>query len=158
MSDKEDATASLGHSKVLSVQNSVGEPIPEFPKRPEDGTKRPSSVDGQDTGDVFPHDPLRAKKSDQSAELQREIAAIIVESASQTGDGEGLAGGSSDKDVDGNRPSWVRLVSEDLREVAMIRHSGEAVVQNSGRKGVNLGEPRRLPAERVPSHRRRLYA
>jgi len=44
MSDNEDAATSLGHSEVLSVQNSVREPIPEFPQRPEDGSKRPSSV------------------------------------------------------------------------------------------------------------------
>jgi hypothetical protein len=38
MSDKEDATAALGHSIELSVQNSVGDPIPEFSQRPDDGT------------------------------------------------------------------------------------------------------------------------
>ena len=37
MSDKEDAAASLGNSEVLSVQNSVGEAIPELSHRPEDG-------------------------------------------------------------------------------------------------------------------------
>jgi hypothetical protein len=153
MSDKEDATTSLGNSKVLSVQDSVGEPIPEFPKRPEDGAKCPSSVNRQDTGDVFPHDPSRSKKADQSAELQREIAAIIVKSASESGVGEGLAGGSPDEEVEGNRPSWVVGIAEDLREVAMIRHSGVVVLQNFGREFVDLREPRRLPAQRVPCHR-----
>jgi hypothetical protein len=38
MSDNEDSTTLLGHSEVLSVQNSVGDPIPEFAQRPEDGT------------------------------------------------------------------------------------------------------------------------
>jgi hypothetical protein len=38
MSDKEDPAAALGNSEVLSVQNSVGDPIPEFPQRPDDGT------------------------------------------------------------------------------------------------------------------------
>ena len=42
MSNKEDTTASLGYSEVLSVKNSVGEPIPEFCQGPEDGTKVPS--------------------------------------------------------------------------------------------------------------------
>jgi hypothetical protein len=37
-SDKDDATASLGYSEVLSVQHSVGDAIPEFSQRPEDGT------------------------------------------------------------------------------------------------------------------------
>lgn len=42
--DNEDATAALGNSEVLSVKNSVGEPIPEFDQHPEEGAKIPSSV------------------------------------------------------------------------------------------------------------------
>ncbi|VAZ77504.1 hypothetical protein LAUMK15_03873 [Mycobacterium persicum] len=45
MSDNEDSVAALGNSEVLSVQNSVGDPIPELRQRPEDGTKVPSIVD-----------------------------------------------------------------------------------------------------------------
>lgn len=44
MSNNEDATAPLWNSEELSVQHSVGEPIPEFDHAPEDGTKVPSSV------------------------------------------------------------------------------------------------------------------
>jgi hypothetical protein len=44
ISDNEHTTAALGHSKVLSVKHSVGEPIPEFAQAPEYGTKVPSSV------------------------------------------------------------------------------------------------------------------
>jgi hypothetical protein len=43
-SNNEDATAPLGYSKVLSVKNAVGEPIPEFAQHPEEGAKVPSSV------------------------------------------------------------------------------------------------------------------
>jgi hypothetical protein len=44
MSNKEDSFPSLGNAEVLSVQHSVGEPIPEFCQRPENGTKvSPSS-------------------------------------------------------------------------------------------------------------------
>jgi hypothetical protein len=57
MSDKEDATAPLWNSSVLSVKNSVGEPIPDFPQRPEEGSKRPSFINRQDTGDVLPDQP-----------------------------------------------------------------------------------------------------
>src|SRR5579872_6423491 len=42
MSDNEDTTASLGYSKVSSVQNPVGPPVPELSQRPEEGTKVPS--------------------------------------------------------------------------------------------------------------------
>jgi len=38
-SDNERTTTALGHSEILSVQRSVGEPIPEFSQRPEEGTK-----------------------------------------------------------------------------------------------------------------------
>lgn len=51
MSDNEHTPSSLRnrpakpvHSDVLSVQHSVGEPIPEFDHAPEDGSKVPSSV------------------------------------------------------------------------------------------------------------------
>jgi hypothetical protein len=44
MSDNEHATAALWNSEELSVQHSVGEPIPEFDHAPEDGAKVPSSV------------------------------------------------------------------------------------------------------------------
>jgi hypothetical protein len=37
MSDKEHPSAALGYSEVLSVQNSVGDPIPEFSQRPDNG-------------------------------------------------------------------------------------------------------------------------
>jgi len=42
--DNEDSTATLRDSEVLSVQHSVGEPIPELDQRPEEGTKVPSTV------------------------------------------------------------------------------------------------------------------
>ena len=44
ISDHEDSTACLGHSEELSVQDSVGEAIPEFFHRPEDGAKVFTSV------------------------------------------------------------------------------------------------------------------
>jgi hypothetical protein len=44
ISDNEDTTASLGNSEVLSVQDSVGPPVPEFSQRPKDGAKVPSFV------------------------------------------------------------------------------------------------------------------
>jgi|SRR5690606_34311720 len=44
ISDNEHTTAPLWNSEVLSVKNSVGEPIPEFAQHPEEGSKVPSSV------------------------------------------------------------------------------------------------------------------
>ena len=81
-SDNEHTTAALGHSEVLSVQHSIGEPIPEFDQRPEEGAKSPSSVLRQNAGDVFPDDPARAKCCRQSDKLQREATASVGKPAS----------------------------------------------------------------------------
>ena len=71
MSDNEHTAAALWNSEVLSVKNAVGEPIPEFAHRPEDGAKRPSGVKGQDTGDVFPDQPAGACSISQSHVFER---------------------------------------------------------------------------------------
>lgn len=42
--DNEDATTTLGNSEVLRVQHAVGEPVPEFCQRPDEGAKIPPSV------------------------------------------------------------------------------------------------------------------
>jgi hypothetical protein len=44
MSDNEHAAAALWNSEELSVQDSVGEPIPEFDQPSEEGAKVPSSI------------------------------------------------------------------------------------------------------------------
>jgi hypothetical protein len=100
ISDNEDATAALGHSEILSVKNSVGEPIPEFPQRPEDDSKSPSSVMRQDTGDVFPDQPPGLLDFSKSEEFEGQVATRIIQSKSLPGLGEGLAGGAPDEEVD----------------------------------------------------------
>jgi hypothetical protein len=57
MSDNEHATAPLGNSEVLSVKDTIGELIPEFPHRSEKGSKVISSVARQDARDIFPNEP-----------------------------------------------------------------------------------------------------
>ena len=66
MSDNEHARPSLGQVEVLSVKNPVGEPIPELPQPSEEGSKRPSAIDRQDTGHVLPDHPLGAKSVSQA--------------------------------------------------------------------------------------------
>lgn len=102
MCDNEQTTASLGHgplgpvhSDELSVQHSVGPPIPEFPQEPEEGSHRPSSVVRQEAGDILPDQPLDAKASSQRQELKREVAARIIQSESFSGDGERLTWSSA---------------------------------------------------------------
>jgi len=153
MRDNEDTLPSLGdgtrvsvHSDILSVQDSVGPPIPAFSQCPEEGSKRPSSVLRQDTGDVFPDHPLRAKCADQLDELQREATARVGKSCPEPCDGEGLAGCASDEDVDGwlivNRVSWV----DELGEVSMILYLRVVVREDCAGERIDLREPRRLPA------------
>jgi hypothetical protein len=105
-SDNEDTSPALRdgsgpspHSHVLSVQHSVGEPIPEFPQRPEEGAKVPSSVRGQNTGDIFPDNPPRSEPSSDCQVGEHEVAARVFESLAESCDAEGLAGGSAHEKV-----------------------------------------------------------
>jgi hypothetical protein len=86
MSDKEDTTASLGHSEELSVQHSPGATIPEFRQRPDDGAKVPSTVRGQNTGDVFPDDPPRPQSASKAAKLDGQVATVVSQASSSSGD------------------------------------------------------------------------
>ena len=103
MSDNEDATASLGHSEELSVQHSPGATIPEFRQRPDDGAEVPPAVRGQNTGDVFPDDPARPQSASKPAKLDGQVATRILQAATSSGEGEGLAGSSSGQNVDWTR-------------------------------------------------------
>jgi hypothetical protein len=99
VSNNEHTTAALGHSEVLSVKHSVGPPIPEFDHAPKYGTKVPSSVAGQDPGDVLPNHPSGPLSVSKPKKLKDQVATVVIQSASQAGDAERLAGGSSDKKV-----------------------------------------------------------
>jgi hypothetical protein len=88
ISDNEDTTTTLGHSKILSVKHSVGEPIPAFDHAPEEGTKVPSSVARQNSGDILPHDPAGAKAISQSHKRKGQVAALVSQSCSQSCDAE----------------------------------------------------------------------
>jgi hypothetical protein len=87
-SDNEHTTASLWYSKVLSVKNSVGEPIPELAQHPEEGSKIPSSVTGQDAGDVLPYQPFGAIFCSNGTKGEHEVATWIIQSFSQACDAE----------------------------------------------------------------------
>jgi len=99
MPDNEDATTSLGHSEVASVQNSVGEPVPELSQRPEEGTKVPSSSRRQHAGDVLPDDPPRLKFLNKSEIDERQVTARVIQSSAESGDAEGLARCPTNEDI-----------------------------------------------------------
>ena len=147
ISNKEDATAPLGNSKVLSVKNSVGEPIPELPQRPEDGSKRPSSVKRQDAGDVLSHQPGGAKAASKPKEFEGEVAALIIQSRSLSGDGEGLAGGSGHEKV-----NCSTFISVYLGEVAQVGNLGVMVGQDGRGERLYFGEGGRFPVQGFPGY------
>jgi hypothetical protein len=81
-----DGSGPSPHSHVLSVQHSVCEPIPELHQRPEEGAKVPSSVRGQNTGDIFPHNPFRAQSISDCQVGEHEAPSRICESLPQPRD------------------------------------------------------------------------
>ena len=155
MRDNEDSTASLGNSEVLSVQHSVGPPIPEFSQRPEEGSKIPSSVRRQDTGDVFPDQPRDSQVFCQSEVDEHEVSSGVVESFAETGDREGLTGGSAHENVN---CAWRNVPLLVLGHVPVVPHLGEAVGENRRRKRFNFRESNGRPPEVVPRCRGGLYA
>jgi hypothetical protein len=57
--DKEQSTATLGDSEMLSVQHSPANAIPEFDQRPDEDSHVSAAVRRQKTGDVFKNEPPR---------------------------------------------------------------------------------------------------
>jgi hypothetical protein len=99
VADNEHTAATLGDSKPLSVKNSVGEPIPEFAQRPEEGSKIPSFAATEDARHVFPYDPFGLHDRSKLDESEGQVATRISQSSSKAGDAEGLARGASDQKV-----------------------------------------------------------
>ena len=94
-----DGTSVAVHSDKLSVQNPVGEPIPEVPQEPEEGAKVPSSVAGQDTGHVLPNQPAGAIPCSNGTKGEHELTTRVIQACAESCCAEGLAGGSSAKKV-----------------------------------------------------------
>ena len=51
--DNEHATASLGDTEVLTIQNPVGPPVAEVGQRPENDSEIPSRIRGEESGDIL---------------------------------------------------------------------------------------------------------
>jgi len=154
MSDNEHAAPSLGNSEVLSVKNPVGEPIPEFCQPPEEGPKSPSSVDGQDTGDVLPKNPLGAILPSDCKIREHEVSSWVSKSLSKPRDAEALAGGSSDENIE----SWDIFPLLELRDVAQVGHVGIVMRENRAGELLDLGHADAFPSEGMPCDRGRLDA
>ncbi len=143
MSDNEDATASLGHSERLSVKNPVGDPIPELDQHAEKGSKRPSVVNRQDTGDVLPHHPYGAQSISKSSKLNGEVATRIIQARSFSGDGERLARCASGQKVDCSH-----IICSDPGEVAEVGNRGVVRQSNDVANGCRAAF-RLFPVRRI---------
>jgi hypothetical protein len=152
ISDNEHTAASLGNSKELCVQDSVGPPIPDLPQRPEEGTKIPSGSAGQDAGDVFPDNPFRLVSVCNSEVGEHEVATRISQSFSESGNAEALAGSPADEDV------WF-IVTPLGREGHVTEVLHRRVVMGKHRRWelVDFGERQRPEAKRRPRYRRGFY-
>jgi hypothetical protein len=82
----------------------------------------------------------------QSAKLERKVTTVVVQTASQSCDAEGLAGCSADEEVDISI-----LVFLNRCEVAVQRHVGIVVLKHSTGELFNLRKERSLPAHVMPS-------
>jgi hypothetical protein len=152
-SDNEDTLPSLGQSEVLSVQHSVGEPVPELSQPSEEGSQCPSLVRLQDTRDVLPNHPAGPRSVNKAKKLERQRATLTSQARSKSGDAEVLAWSSANKKIDP-----CALLARDLREVAMVGNLGVVVSQHARWERGDLGEERGLPSEAVPGDRLRFDA
>ena len=142
MSHNKEATPPLGDSEMLRVQDPPGEAIPALAKRPEDDFKSQYSVSRQDAGDIFPEDPPGTDAASQSRELQGEVSAGVVKTATVSSDAEALARGSSDQKV-----NWGEVVTLDFREVTEVPDCWVPVGKHRRRKWRHLGNPDACPSQ-----------
>jgi hypothetical protein len=152
-SDNEHTAAALWYSGKLSVQNSVGEPIPEDAQEPEEGTKVPSSVAGQDAGHVLPNQPAGAIPCSNGTKGKHEVATRVVQSLSESGDTERLARCSSAEKID----SCIRPLLK-LRHVAPVRNIGVVMREHGAGERFDFRERDSFPAEWIPRDRCRFDA
>jgi hypothetical protein len=139
LSPLRDSSAVPIHSHELSVENAVGEPIPELAQPPEEGSKRPSTVDRQDTGDVLPYQPSGPQSISKAEIFESEVATFTVQAFSEAGDAEILAGGPAAKKV-----NWSDMVRLDLCKIAeqrrIIEAGGKAMIPANRDRAEPLGQ------------------
>jgi hypothetical protein len=91
MSDKEDTTASLWNSGILSVKHSPRRMIPAFVHESQEGGEVVASSRGKKAGDILEYEPAGAKASNHPKGDEGEVSTDIVHSEALSGDAEGLA-------------------------------------------------------------------
>jgi len=100
---------------MLSVQHSVGPPIPAFLHFLDDPGEIPSFAGGKDAGHILPDAPGRITSASKAKKLEGQVTTRVIHASSPAGDGERLTGGSPNEKV-----NWSGL---DLGEISDIIHS-----------------------------------
>lgn len=110
MSDNEHTLPSLGDAEVLSVQNSVGDPIPEVCQAPEDGTHcppvcfhaSPFAFGGadrrQEARNVFADEPAGTRISQEAHDFPPQSGTCPIQARTTSRHGEVLTGPPSRDD------------------------------------------------------------
>jgi hypothetical protein len=137
MADNEDSTATLGDSGKLSVERSVGEPIPAFDHEPEEGREGSSGVIRQNSGDVLPNHPTGAESASKEKKFDGQVTTWIIQSRSLSCDGECLARGASNENI-----NW-SMLWPDLGEVAEVGNAGVVMREHARGELGDLREPLR---------------
>src|SRR3990167_11299047 len=119
MRDNEHTAPSLGHSEILGIENAPGQTIdgssdnaralPSIDWRPYGSIRSRQRSDeaskgvlafGEDSWDVLPNNEAGAVSVRDRAEREREVPARVFEAFAEARDGEGLAGSSSDENIE----------------------------------------------------------
>jgi hypothetical protein len=93
--DDEHAPPTLGHSEVLSVENPVGPPVPEFPQSTEERPKVLASMTGEKSRNVLEEDGGRSVSLHKGEEGERQSGSGTGEPSPLPGNREVLAGEAS---------------------------------------------------------------
>lgn len=146
MADKEDTTATLGDSEVLSVQYPPADAIPEFDQRLEDDGKVPPTGAVEQTRDVLKQQPAGTEASSEAYDLEEQPAPRASEASTLTSMGQVLAGESATEQIDGSKLGWIESTN-----ISKVHGFGESGGEHPTRGGVDL----RLPDNDCPGPPRR---
>ena len=97
--ENEHPSSSLGHSEVLSVENPVGPPVPEFPQATEERPKVAAGIAGEESRNVLEEDGGRSVSLHKVEEGEGEAGPGAGESSPLSCDAEILAGEAAGPEV-----------------------------------------------------------
>jgi hypothetical protein len=160
MSDNDDATTLLGNSEELSVQNPVGEPIPEFPQAPEDGTEIPPLITTEQARHILADEPAWPCLSQDSHDVPPQPCSCSSQARTASRHGHVLTGPPCGDDSPvGNKSSCSEVIAAHFGHVGELVGIGEMAVGDGGcgrvdfdcRDGAHTGtgERQREPADTV---------